>query len=182
MFRYLIFALAVLHSGGALAVGCKEAPRFGNSPTVTVLNASPENPRPGDEITLTALVEAADVFSVSCQNPDHSVQRIGGIIDVFAGATRIGSVQIAPENTHQVYLGTYYDPACPQGFTCPFFYYGFNTTSYSVKFRMPMDSTQQTFTASFSGDKHFSRGSNSQPLNMSAAYADNSPIISYLLN
>lgn len=183
MLRYLIFALAVLHSGGAFAVGCKEAQRFGNSPTITALSANPENPRPGDEVILTALVEAADVFSVSCENPDHSVQKIGGIIDVFAGATRIGSVQIAPENTHQAYLGWINDPGCAQfGTTCPFFYYGFNTTSYSVKFQMPMDTTQQTFTASFSGDRHFSRGSNSQPLSLAAAFADNTPIISYLLN
>jgi len=183
MLRYLAPPLLLLFSGTAFAA-CEDAGRIQSNSTTISISSSSENPRPGQEITLTALLESpSGYFSVSCLTPDKDYNpwvstntNTGGTISVFAGSNLIGSMQITPENTRQVDTQTHIDAGGLR-----FYYYGFNTTSYALKYVMPSAAGTQNFTARFSGDRHFASGSQSPPLQISSV-ADMTPVTMYLIN
>ncbi|WP_342315805.1 hypothetical protein [Lysobacter sp. FW306-1B-D06B] len=145
----------------------------------------PENPRPGQEVTLIALLEApVGSFSVSCLtadknydpwNPKHT--ETGGTVSIFSGQNLIGSRQITPSNT-----GPQQQKAQVDSGGVRFYYYGFNTSTYSLKYTLPSSPGNYTFSATFSGDNYFAKGSSSPALTVQSRVRDITPALMLLLN
>ncbi|MBU8976296.1 hypothetical protein JI752_009120 [Lysobacter sp. MMG2] len=183
MLRYVTPCILLLYCGTAPASECSNVTFYNDKkPTVTSISSDTENPRPGQEITITALVEAPfGDFSVYCVANGFQ-ENNGGTIELYKDVlAKIGSVKINSSNAHSRYLWSYQTTATPGSPAKLYEYYGFNTSSFSVKYKLPPEPGTFLFGAKFSGDQ-LTYQSNSSALTIQSRSPDITPALMLLLN
>ena len=146
-------------SASAHAVG----PRFSSHPSTTIVSLSNKTPAPNETIQVNATV-SAQALGVFYGRPIAG-EDIGGTIEYFANGASLGKVRIGRANAPTVGVRENMDWGCyysyPDPAACNYvFYYGRQVT-LGVPYRVAANSGAVVFTASFSGDENFSKGSTS---------------------
>lgn|GEM_PF-1676445 len=161
-------------STAAHAVG----PRFSSHASTTTVSVSNKAPAGGELINVSAIVRA-QALGVFYGRPIAG-EDTGGTVEFFANGSSIGKVRIGRANAPTIGSVRNLDQGCYAAIRDPVactyvFYYGREIT-LTVPYQAPPRPTAVTFTATFSGDSNFSKGSTStsvtlEPLSAPAVYA-----------